>query len=57
MDSDILFSFKQPDDSLFTDPIRVDDGPPGTSQTAPSLSANGAGDVFVVWADDRAGDA
>ncbi|MFQ6102988.1 MAG: hypothetical protein ACE5OP_01705 [Candidatus Glassbacteria bacterium] len=54
-DSDILFSVKQPGDSVFSAPIGVDDGPTGTSQTKPSLSANGAGDLFVVWADDREG--
>lgn len=54
-DGDILFSQKGPADSVFSLPIRVDDGPAGTAQGEPRIATNGEGDVFVAWTDARGG--
>jgi hypothetical protein len=54
-DGDILFSQKSPADSVFSLPIRVNDGPAGTAQAEPSMAVNAEGDVFVVWTDSRSG--
>ncbi|MGQ9582932.1 MAG: hypothetical protein ACUVV6_05385, partial [Thermoplasmatota archaeon] len=55
-DEDIYMATSTDGGSTFSPNTRVDDGPPGTNQSHPSIAISGSGRVAVAWEDTRGGD-
>ncbi|MBM4248468.1 MAG: hypothetical protein FJ149_03360 [Euryarchaeota archaeon] len=53
---DIYLSASTDGGATFSPNVRVDDGPPGTNASFPSLALSPSGRVAVAWEDTRAGD-
>ncbi|MGA3058410.1 MAG: hypothetical protein ABSE70_10320 [Candidatus Limnocylindrales bacterium] len=54
-DSDIYFSSRDPSTGAWSSEIKLNTDAGTSSQRAPSIAVDGSGNVYVVWADDRAG--
>jgi hypothetical protein len=53
--SDVYFSQRDPSSGAWSAETRLNTDTTTTSQRTPAIAVDGSGNVYVVWADDRAG--